>query len=99
MWNENCLWLDGKLSLLGAVEFEFDRNRHMEPWRIRELTGRTELTFYPEGNKVENNRLGFLEMRYFQPCGRFRGFVISDSGEKIEVNDFYGVAEMMDARF
>ncbi|MFA6450431.1 MAG: DUF2804 domain-containing protein [bacterium] len=97
--NENCLWIGNKMELLGAAAFEFDPKRRMEPWKIRELNGRAELTFYPQGDKVKNVSLGIMDMKYFQPCGFFRGYIIDDNGERIEINDMYGVAEMMDSRW
>ena len=97
--NENGLWLDDRISLLGAAEFDFDPARHMDQWKIREAAGRAELTFTPQCDKVKNVSLGLVGMKYFQPCGTFNGFIIDDSGERIIINDMFGVAEMMDARF
>jgi hypothetical protein len=97
--NENCLWIGNRMALLGAAAFEFDPKRHMEPWKIRELNGRAELTFHPQGDKVKNVSLGVMDMKYFQPCGFFRGYIIDDGGARIEIKDMYGVAEMMDSRW
>ncbi len=98
-WNENCLWIGDKMPLLGEVKFEFDRVKHTDPWKIKETNGRADLTFYPDGDKVKNLHLGVMGMKYFQPCGRFRGYIVGDDGEQIEIDNMYGVAEMMDARW
>jgi len=98
-WNENCIWLEDKIFLLGAIDYDFDPKCYMEPWKIREVEGRAELTFFPQVDKVKNVSLGVLGMRYFQPSGYFKGFLMTDSGERIEIDNIYGVAEVMDARW
>ncbi len=98
-WNENCIWVDGKISYLGVPDFEFNMKNPIEPWRIVERNGRADLTFTPVGVQPENNNFLIIKMRYSQPYGRFSGFVIDDDGNKHVFNDFFGVAEFMDARF
>lgn len=98
-WNENAIWIDGKIQLLGAAEFEIDKSDYMKPWKMRERNGRAELEFLPDGDKTENKNLGLLRTFYHQPYGKFRGFFIDDSGTKHPVNDYYGVTEFMDSYF
>lgn len=90
-WNENCFWLDGKMSLLGAVKWEHDLKDPIKPWRVRETTGRLEATFFPEGGKTVD--LSPIAFKYYQKCGRYEGFAIDDQGEKHEFHNLYGPAE------
>ena len=95
--NENAAWVGENLSLLGAAGFELSKSDHTQPWRIWERNGRAELTFHPEHTNVENHNMGLVRMNYFQSGGRFRGFIIDDAGEKHAIDNYLGVAEMMDS--
>jgi len=44
-------------------------------------------------------RLGIVDIEVHQIFGRYSGYVISDSGEKIELNDLVGFAEDHKARW
>lgn len=90
-WNENCLWIDGKLSLLGPVKWELDPRDPMKPWRMRELSGRAAADFHPEAGKTVS--LGPLGFKYYQKCGRYEGYVIDDHGRKHHFDNLYGPAE------
>ena len=98
-WTENCLWIDGRISLCGPVEFEWHSHSSRNPWRIREIDGRAELSFFPDTCRIDNVSLGIVRMNYFQFCGDFRGHIIDPDGTRIPVNDMYGVAESMDAHW
>ncbi|HOO55982.1 MAG TPA: DUF2804 domain-containing protein [bacterium] len=99
IWGENCIWVDGKLFPIGRAEFDFSRTDRMEPWHITEKTGRADVNFFPEGIKEQNTNVGIVKVKYFQLCGKFRGTLLDENGEKLEVKDYYGVAECMDAKF
>ena len=90
-WNENCCWSDGKMSLLGPVQWELDLKDPIKPWRVRERSGRAEATFFPEGGKIMD--LSPIPFKYYQKCGRYEGFVIDDQGQKHEFHNLYGPAE------
>ena len=97
--NENCAWIDGKIHLLGPLKLEFNRSRTREPWTIIENSGRVRAEFIPQGINEQKVNLGIISMDYFQLSGSARGFVIDDAGDRIDFDDFYGVAESMNARF
>ncbi|HPO15445.1 MAG TPA: DUF2804 domain-containing protein [Candidatus Hydrogenedentes bacterium] len=98
-WTENCIWAGNTLSMLGAGELVYDRTGPMKPWHIHDRQGRVDVRFFPEAKKSERHNLVLLRMNYFQCHGHFEGVVIDAAGEKIPVDGFYGVAEMMDAHF
>jgi len=97
--NENCLWVDGKLSGLGAAKFDFDPADVLAPWRIRTTDGKVDLEFSPEGERKEKVNLGLIMSDFHQPFGRFRGNVIGEDGAAHKVEDYFGVAEYHRARF
>lgn len=89
-WNENCLWVEDRLELLGPVVWTLDRKKTKKPWTVKDQAGRVDLTFTPQNGKDVNvPPLG----RYFQMSGHYRGFVKDAAGEKRMVEDFYGCAE------
>lgn len=98
-WNENCLWVGETISMLGPGELVFDRADTAKPWRIRDRQGRVDVRFFPEAKKSERHNLAIIRMNYFQCAGHFEGFVIGAADDKIPIDGFYGVAEMMDAHF
>lgn len=98
-WSENCIWAGETLSMLGAGELVFDRRDPMKPWHIQDRAGRVDVHFFPETMKSERPNLVIVRMNYFQCSGHFEGFIIDGAGEKIPVDGFCGVAEMMDAHF
>ena len=90
-WNENCVWVDGKMTLLGAVKWELDPKNPMSPWHLREENGKINVVFYPQAGKTVD--LKPVPFEYYQKCGRYEGLIIDGNGEKHEFNDLYGVGE------
>jgi hypothetical protein len=94
---ENMLWIDGRLHPVGTAEFTFRAEAPLEPWRVRTVDGRVDLTFTPEGARAEDKNLGIAISRYVQPIGIFRGTVRGD-GDPIDV-ELTGVTENHIARW
>jgi hypothetical protein len=93
LWTENCIWAGDQLSMLGPVSFKLGLHDIMKPWTANDQNNMVDIAFYPEGGKTIN--IGPLG-KYYQKCGRFRGTLMDDSGERHEVKDYYGCAESMD---
>jgi uncharacterized protein DUF2804 len=91
IWNENCVWVDGKMSLVGSVEWKIDLKNPMKPWRLREENGLIDLSFFPEAGKTMD--LMPVPFKYYQKCGRYEGYFIDGKGEKYLFDDLYGPAE------
>jgi hypothetical protein len=90
-WNENCMWVDGKISLLGPIRFSFDYQDPMRPWTMKETNGRLSLTMTPDGGNKPIKIPPIIY--YYQKCGNYSGHIIDDDGVKYEVEGIYGEAE------
>ncbi len=99
VFNENCTWVDGEITLIGAVRFEFDRLDLMKPWRITAPDGGLDMTFTPEGERRGKVNAGFIMSDFHQPFGKFRGTMAGPGGSVIEVDGPFGLCEWHLARF
>ncbi|MCA9772259.1 MAG: DUF2804 domain-containing protein [Myxococcales bacterium] len=96
---ENCLWVDGRLSLLGPAKFEFDAKELVAPWRIRTQDDRLDVTIRPQGKRSGYINAGIIMSDYHQPYGEYEGTVVDDEGTTHRVDGFYGVTEDHRARY
>lgn len=92
-FNENGLWVDGKLSPLGPARFEFDPGDHLAPWRIRDDEGRVDLRFEPQTIRKVDINLLVLRSKYRGPFGRFSGTIRDHRGEAHCLDDAFGMCE------
>lgn len=71
---ENAIWIGDRIVPLSQAFFRYDATRLAKaPWRIETADGALQLTFFPDGMRAENLRLGVMESRFSQPFGRFEG--------------------------
>lgn len=98
-YNENCLWLDGKIVPLSAARFDFDKNDVLKPWKITTTGGEVDLIFKPLGERKGKISLGFLMSNFHQPFGEFSGVMRAPGKEAIEIDGAFGVCEHHLARF
>ena len=97
---ENALWHEGRLYPVGEATFEFDKEDHLKPWRIRTRNGMVDLGFQPEGARREDKDLFVAQSFYVQPIGVFSGTVRPGPGARaVEVRDLAGVTEDHVARW
>jgi hypothetical protein len=91
-YNENCLWVDGKIVLLPPVKF--DRPQGVEgEWQIHDRYGMVDLYFKPvDMGKIDMN-IGILKVKYFGPYGYLRGTVSDRSGARLDFNRYFGMGE------
>ena len=91
-YNENALWIGKEIHLLPPIKFE--RPDGVEnSWQIKDNFGIVDICFKPE---VENNvlfNLGILKSDYYGPFGTFEGFIKNQNGNKISVDNFFGMGE------
>ncbi len=98
-FNENCTWVDGKITLLGAVRFDFDMDELMKPWKVRAPGGGLDLTFTPEGDRFDRFSVGVAMSDFHQLLGRFNGTMTSPGGAETRVENLFGICEWHVARF
>jgi hypothetical protein len=91
-YNENCLWVNGKLSLLPPVKFNRPHG-DMGDWTIRDKYGMVDLTFRPVSMGEINMNLLFLKVRYRGPFGYCNGSITDASGNKLDINSYFGMGE------
>jgi hypothetical protein len=91
-YNENCLWVDGKLNLLPPIKF--DRPQGVEgDWFIRDPYGMVDLSFKPVSmGKIDMDLLA-LRVKYFGPFGYFSGTVRDSSGNSLDFGRYFGMGE------
>jgi len=91
-YNENCLWLDGKLNLLPPVKFK--RPDGVEGnWLIRDKYGMVDLVFKPETMGTIDMNFLILKVKYWGPFGYCNGFIKGKTGTKVMVNEYFGMGE------
>ena len=92
VFNENCFWIDGKISCLPSARFEF--GEIMDPWKVRTNGGNLNLTFMPQGERVQKiNMAGLIQSDFHQPFGIYNGEFKDDSGNIYPITNFFGLAE------
>ncbi|MED5238905.1 MAG: DUF2804 domain-containing protein [Pseudomonadota bacterium] len=98
-FSENCLWVDDVMIPTDGVMFDYQRDDLMQPWQIRSLCGRVELTFTPSGNHRERLNLGLFASNFNQLFGRFDGHLRLDDGSRIAITSRYGFVEEQYAKW
>src|SRR5690606_31050162 len=92
-YNENCLWIDGRLQLLPPVRFTRRPDCTPEIWEIRGESGQVEVDFVIElDGHVRVNAL-VVESRYPGPFGQVRGRLRGPDGEPIVLDGMFGMGE------
>ena len=91
-YNENCLWVDGRLHLLPPVKFSRPAG-DADRWLIRDRYGKVELSFQPVSMQEINVRAAVIRIRYRGPFGYCSGFIRDRYGARHEFDGFFGMGE------
>jgi hypothetical protein len=91
--------VDGRLSKLSAVRFDFDERDVTRPWRMQTTDGKCRLEIRPMGERKGYINYGFFVDDYHQPFGPFSGTLIDSDGVSYDIDGFFGVTEHHRARF
>jgi hypothetical protein len=92
-YNENCLWIDGRVHLLPPVTFVRRSDCTPEVWEVRDEAGEVEVEFVVElDGRVRVNAL-VVESRYRGPFGAVRGSIRGPAGERVELAGLFGMGE------
>jgi hypothetical protein len=96
---EDALILEGRVHKLGQVKFDYISGDYMKPWQFTDREGRLDLTFTPFKERLAHTNLGVIFSEVHQMIGRYRGQVVTDEGEKVQIESLIGFAEEHRARW
>ena len=91
-YNENCLWLDGKMHPLPPVTIDRP-NGVAHTWVIRDRHDQVDLTFTPLADVPVKITIGVSLVDYHGPTGELAGHILDKDGNKILFNQFIGMGE------
>lgn len=91
-YNENCLWLNGKMHPLPPVKI---RRPHgiSSPWEIRDEFEQLSLSFTPLADVRNRLNLGFVKVDYHGPTGILAGHILDATGKRVSFDNFFGMGE------
>lgn len=92
-YNENCVWIDGRLHLLPPVRFVRRPELSPEVWEVRDEAGEVAVDFVIELDGYVKVNAIVVESRYRGPFGFVRGFVRGPEGERVELDGLFGMGE------
>ncbi|MCL2557684.1 MAG: DUF2804 domain-containing protein [Treponema sp.] len=92
--NENALWLDGRLSLLPPVRITMP-NGPEAPWVAQDMEGMVDLTFTPTQANRFGTDLFVAKGDFFGQMGYYNGALVTAEGERILVQNQWGVGEKL----
>jgi len=92
-YSENCFWVGNHLHTLPQVQFKFDRDDEHSNWRISSQNKQINLSFKPEGMHKERLNAGLMATNFKQIFGRFNGYLMTEDGQRFEIENQYGFVE------
>lgn len=96
---ENCFFIGGKMTKLEWVDWDYDPSNFMKPWSFTSKDDRVDLVFEPFFDRAASTKLLVIDSEVHQLFGRYSGTLVTDGGEKIQVQDLIGWAEEHKARW
>ncbi len=91
-YNENCLWYNGKMHPLPPITMHRP-NGVKGKWLINDNYGWVNLTFTPVAHTSVNINLLLLASRYEGPHGYFSGSIVLPTGERMGIDELFGMGE------
>jgi hypothetical protein len=91
-FNENCLWIDGRLHLLPPVKF-IRPDGAGGRWQIKDKYGMVNLAFQPVAMQEININALVIKVRYRGPFGYFSGFIKDRYGARTIFDNYFGMGE------
>lgn len=92
-FTENAFWIDGRLTKVGTVQFDFNPDDFYAPWTITAPDGKIKLNFQAGRHRAENINAGLVATKFNQMMGVFNGTLTTDEGETITITDCPGWTE------
>ncbi|MDA8403348.1 MAG: DUF2804 domain-containing protein [Desulfobacteraceae bacterium] len=84
-FTENAFWVDGRLTKVSTVLFQFDPDNLYAPWSITSPDDKIRLTFQAGQHRAENINGGVVATKFNQMMGVFNGTLATDDGEVIPI--------------
>ncbi|NLC25806.1 MAG: DUF2804 domain-containing protein [Fastidiosipila sp.] len=97
--SENMLFYNGFAHKLDDVNFHFNRDNYMEPWRFSSSDGRFETTFHPIIDRAARINALVVKTDQHQVFGRMNGKVILDDGTVLKIKNLLCFAEDVHNRY
>ncbi len=91
-YNENCLWIDGRMHLLPPVKFSRQAGDD-DRWLVRDRYGMVDLSFQPVSMQNIDTNVLLIRVRYRGPFGYCSGFIKDRYGVRHEFDGFFGMGE------
>jgi hypothetical protein len=92
-FNENCMWVDGKIHCLKAARFKFEEDNVLHPWEVRTQDGYMDLLFTPSGQRAEKINAGVIVSDFHQPFGMYNGRFKDVNNRIYPLTNLFGLAE------
>lgn len=92
-FTENAFWIDGKITKVDLVNFEFDPDNFYNEWKIKSLDGKIDLKFNGKQHREENINAGIVATKFTQLMGDLDGTLKTDDGEEIKIRNCPAWAE------
>ena len=92
-FTENAVWIDNTMVKVDTVNFIFDPDDLMKPWKITSYDKKINLEFLPENKRDEKTNALILASRFTQLMGCYSGTITTDLGETIVIPSLPGYAE------
>lgn len=89
---ENVFWINDRLYKLETVKFEYSDLDIMKEWRIHSNDENLAIIFTPEGLRKADINAVFIKSKFFQPFGRFGGYIKVERN-RLALKEVYGFAE------
>ncbi len=97
---ENGVLVDGRLTKIGVeLEWTYDWDRPLAPWRVTSPDGAVDLTLTPRYDKHTKVDALVLRTETHQVFGTWAGTVTPDEGEPVAFTDLHGFAEESRSRW
>jgi len=93
--SENTILYDGRIHKLEDVTFHFNPDKHLEPWHFTSSDKRLELTMNPILDRQSNFDFKIIKSIQHQVFGTVSGWVVLDSGQRLELNQVLGMTEQV----
>ena len=91
-YNENVLWINSRMYVLPPVRITRPNGLEAD-WIIQDMEGMVDLAFKPEKQNDIVMDMIVAKADYHGPYGCFSGALKTPEGERIEVENLYGMGE------